>query len=141
MYYANFVPHRASKAQKIIVQLDVPNSLIARFRPYTLSIQTPSAFVEWTQLIYHCGRGEYLPKGLDHLSRKQLMIGPIAKCVNKVFSKMSSSTQITKDHVLRAGAGISSQPIFSGEEEVAKALDDHCQNHFHIYDQLATGNS
>ncbi|CAI7634453.1 unnamed protein product [Penicillium palitans] len=97
--YAMYKKHRFSIAELAILQVAVPDSLVQSLSINYLWADGAESQL-WKKVIWHCRRGQRLPKDLRYMGNKDLWIGHIAKSTNSNFATTESYTQIQSPDVL-----------------------------------------
>ncbi|CRL29319.1 unnamed protein product [Penicillium camemberti] len=97
--YAMYKKHRFSIAELAILQVAVPDSLVQSLSINYLWADGAESQL-WKKVIWHCRRGQRLPKDLRYMGNKDLWIGHIAKSTNSSFATTESYTQIQSPDVL-----------------------------------------
>ena len=133
--YVNYMKHRADLSAVSIIAINVPNALISAFNPYVLTFSTPKKFDEWREVIFYSRRGNMkFPRHLGSLQNQKLMIGPIAKSINKTFQRLKGPEEITMQHVLQLPNGEhATQYVFAVNIEVVGQLEESCRGQVTIY--------
>lgn len=92
--YCTYAKRRHGPAITCIVEMEVPNRLIAQAQPVILKDEA------WKKVIWYSRRGFPLPKELEHLGRKFITIGNICHSHNRAIPKMESWNEISNENVL-----------------------------------------